>query len=78
MKMKNTPSKIKHNPENIIKTIMKREKMVATKLAAEIGGSPQALRKRLRGDSKFSFDEFTNIIEYLGYNMMIVKKEDVV
>lgn len=76
--MRNANTKIKQNPETLIKSIMKRERMSATKLAEEMKVSGQALRKRLRGDSKFSFDEFTDILDFLGYNMMIVKKEDVV
>lgn len=70
--------KTKQNYSSIIKSIMKREGKSATKLANEMDVSDQALRKRLRGGSKFSVDEFTDILDYLGYKIMIIKKEDIV
>lgn len=69
---------IKQEPTFLIKSIMKREAVSATKLASEMAISSQALRKRLRGGSKFSVDEFVDILNHLGYKIMIVKNEDVI
>lgn len=69
--------KTKQSPDSILKGIMKREKVSATKLATEMKVSGQALRKRLRGDSKFPVDEFIEILGHLGYRINIVKEEDI-
>lgn len=76
--MNNYNGKTNQSTNEVIKSIMKREKKSATRLAEEMKISGQAFRKRLRGSSKFSINEFTDILEHLGYKMMIVKKEDLV
>lgn len=70
--------KTKRNANGAMKSIMKREKMSAAKLAKTMGGSEQALRSRLRGDSKFSLDEFINILTFLGYAITITKESDII
>lgn len=70
--------KIKQNANYVIKSIIKREGTSATKLAKEMGISDQALRKRLRGGSKFSIDEFVEILNHIGYEINIFKKTDII
>lgn len=70
--------KIKQTPKSIIISVMKREKKSATMLAEEMNISGQALRKRLRGDSKFSVDEFMDILDRLGYKINVVKETDII
>lgn len=76
--MANSSSKAKQSGCGIIKSIMKREKKTATSLAKEMHASDQSLRKRLRGDSKFSFDEFIDILNHLGYSINVVKESDII
>lgn len=76
--MPNYNDKIKQNPSEVIKAIIKREGISATKLALQMNVSDQALRKRLRGGSKFSINEFVDILNYMGYEMGIVKKTDII
>lgn len=77
-KLKHLNDKTNQSGPDTIKSIMKREKISAAKLSKEMGISDQALRKRLRGASKFSFDEFVDILNRLGYNINIVKESDII
>lgn len=76
--MNKLPVKTKQSTSaTTIKSIMQREKISATKLAKDLDTSDQALRARLRGDSKFPADEFLDILKHLGYKINIVKEEDI-
>lgn len=62
----------------ILKGIIKREKVSAEKVAKWCSLSPTSFRRQLRGEINMDVDIFSEVVEKLGYKIMIVKKEDVV
>lgn len=63
---------------NIVKGIMKREKVYAENLAKKMGINPISFRRMLRGDIKMDAEILNSALDELGYKIMIVKKEDIV
>lgn len=63
---------------NVLKGIMKREKMSAEKLANKINKNPISFRRMLRDEIKMDVDIFSEALDRLGYKIMIVKKQDIV
>lgn len=64
--------------DNVLKTIMKREKVSAGKLATWMNIGPRSFRGMLRGEIKMDHEIFLQALEQLGYKMIITKKEDIV
>jgi predicted DNA-binding transcriptional regulator YafY len=62
----------------ILKGIMKREKVSAEKLAQWCKVSPTSFRRMLRDEIKMDVDILARALDELGYKIMIVKKEDIV
>lgn len=57
---------------------MKREKVFAEALAKKINVNPASFRRMLRGELDMDVDIFNGSLDYLGYKIIIVKKEDIV
>jgi len=64
--------------DNVLKTIMKREKVSAGKLAAWMKIGPRSFRGMLRGEIKMDHEIFMQALDQLGYKMIIAKKTDIV
>lgn len=60
----------------ILKGIMKREKVSAEKLAKWCKVSPTSFRRMLRDEIKMDVDVFSEALDQLGYKILIVKKDD--
>lgn len=63
---------------NTLKQIMKREKVSAEKVSKQCKVSAMSFRRMLRDEIKMDIDVFNDALDYLGYKIMIVKKEDLV
>lgn len=62
----------------IIKGIIKREKVSAEKLATWSDIPPRTFRRMLRKEVKMDIGTFGEALDQLGYKIMIVKKQDIV
>lgn len=61
----------------VIKGIMKRERIPATKVAAWCKITEISFRRMLRGEINMDIDVFNDALDKLGYKMIIVKKDDI-
>ncbi len=62
----------------VIKDILKRERVPAGRVADWYKISPTSFRRMLRGEINMDVDIFNQVLDQLGYKIMIVKKQDLV